>query len=97
MVSNISLSSDLQSSPGCEADTEGPCSPHTKEGNKQKKKVKRMLKDVDLDIECIRVKQVELDDWIKGTEAMEEASSMPFESSKAHKLKSSFLFKLLGL
>ena len=62
LVSNISLSSELQSSPGCEADTEGPCSPHTKEGNKQKKKVKRMLKDVDLDIECIRVKQVELDD-----------------------------------
>ena len=56
LVSNISLSSELQSSPGFEADTEGPCSPHTKEGNKQKKKVKRMLKDVDLDIECIRVK-----------------------------------------
>jgi len=35
------------------------------------------LKDVDMDIECIRKKQVELDDWNKGTEAMEQASSMP--------------------
>merc|ERR1712181_50298 len=77
LVSNISLSSGLQSSPGSEADHEGSMNPHTMEGNRQKKKVKRMLNNVDMDIECIRVKQVELDDWIKGTEAMEQASSMP--------------------
>jgi len=77
LISNISLSSELQFSPGSEADNEGPFSPHTKEAIKQKKRVRKMLKDVDMDIDCIRIKQAELDDWIKGTEAMEQASSMP--------------------
>jgi hypothetical protein len=75
MVSNISLSSEPQSSPGTDAENEGPYSPCTKVGNKQKKKVKKMLKDVDKDLDCIRIKQAELDDWIKGTEDMEQASS----------------------
>ena len=76
LVSNISLSSEQQSSPGSEADNEGPYSPYTKVGNKQKKKVKKMLKDVDKDLDCIRMKQAELDNWIKDTEDMEQASSM---------------------
>jgi len=77
LISNISLSSEQQSSPGSEADNEGPLSPHFQEGgNKQKKWVKKMLKDVDKDLDCIRLKQAELDDWIKGTEAVKQANSI---------------------
>jgi len=74
LISNISLSSEQPSSPGSEADNEGPISPYFKEDNKQKKRVKKMLKDVDKDLDGIRLKQAELDDWIKGTEAVEQAN-----------------------
>jgi len=74
-ASNITLSSEPYS-PSCEGDSEGPSSPHIDQGNhnKQKKKVKKMLKDVDKDLDLIREKQAELDDWIKGTEAVEKAN-----------------------
>ena len=78
MVSNISLTSPEPTSPGSEADSEGPVSPQMEASkcNKQKKKVRKMLKDVDKDLNIIRSKQAELDDWIKSSEAVEQANNI---------------------
>ena len=78
LVSNISLTSPEPTSPGSEADSEGPTSPHMagSKCNKQKKKVRKMLKDVDKDLNNIRIKQAELDDWIKSSEAVEQANNI---------------------
>jgi len=78
MVSNISLTSPEPTSPGSEADSEGPTSPRMEGSkcNKQKKKVKKMLKDVDKDLNNIRIKQAELDDWIRSSEAVEQANNI---------------------
>jgi len=75
LVSNISLTSSEPNSPGygCEADSEGPTSPHIKGGNcnKQKKKVRKMFSNVDKEIDAIKLKQADLDDWIQCTEELE--------------------------
>jgi len=87
LVSNISLTSSEPISPGCEADSEGPSSPNIKGGNcnKQKKKVRKMLSNVDKEIDAIKIKQADLDDWIQCTEELEktDGSSSSRNSKKS--------------
>jgi len=71
---SISVSSDQSISGGSEADTEELLSPHRKDGNKQKKRVKKMLKGIDKDLDMIKIKQAELENGINQTEMMEQAS-----------------------
>jgi len=67
-LDSISVSSEQSSPGGSEADTEGPLSPYMKEGNKHKKRVKKMLKGVDKNLDMIRIKQAELENGIKEPE-----------------------------
>eukprot|EP00092_Neocalanus_flemingeri_P006910 GFUD01007459.1.p1 GENE.GFUD01007459.1~~GFUD01007459.1.p1 ORF type:complete len:301 (+),score=92.67 GFUD01007459.1:58-903(+) len=73
---NLSFSASEHSSPGgSEADMEEPLSPHTREGNKQKKMVKKMLEEVDMDLDVIKIKQAELENGISEIETMEQTFS----------------------
>ena len=82
---SICVSSEQSGLSGSEADTEGtegPLSPHVKEGNKQKKRVKKMLKGVDKDLDLIRKKQAEIENWTQATEEIEHQASRGTVSNK---------------
>eukprot|EP00092_Neocalanus_flemingeri_P020567 GFUD01022281.1.p1 GENE.GFUD01022281.1~~GFUD01022281.1.p1 ORF type:complete len:269 (+),score=76.03 GFUD01022281.1:59-865(+) len=88
---SISVTSEQSSHGGSEADTEGLLSPNMREG-KQKKMVKKMLKEVDEDLDLIRIKQVALENVIKENESMEQVfmSTSRFSGAVSASNRSSF-------
>jgi len=73
---SISVCSDQSSPGGGWADSDGLVSPQIMKDSKQKKAVRNILKEVDKDLDMIRLKQEGIENKIKETEAVEQSINL---------------------